>query len=264
MDRRQVLVTGAAGRVAGQLLPALVERFEVRLTDRAEGPDRDRGLRTVVGELTDRRVLDEALDGVDAVVHLAGNPDPEAPWRELREPNVEGFAGLLAAARDHGVRRVVFASSVHAMGVYEGSRRWPIDPAWPPAPCCPYGATKAFDEALARAFDYRTGMSLIGLRLGMCTPQASAAQAAAGWLRPADLRGIVVGALETDVKFGVYHAVSWPSRRRWDIDATRSELGYRPERDDDAPNGGPESADGVLVTCRVPPQDGPAGPAEAS
>ncbi len=247
MASRQVLVTGAMGRVAGQLLPALQERFDLRLLDHVDG---DRGSRVLVGELTDHQVLDEALDGVDAVVHLAGNPDPEAPWEELREPNVEGFAGLLTAARARGVRRVVFASSVHAMGAYEGGRRWPIDPAWPPAPCCPYGATKAFDEALARAYDYRTGMSLIGLRMGLCTPQASAAEAAAGWLRPADLQRIVIGALETDVKFGVYHAVSWPSRRRWDIGATISDLGYQPEVDADAPEGEPESDDGFLTTCR--------------
>ncbi len=255
MISRQVLVTGAMGRVAGQLLPALAERFELRLTDRAEGADRDRGTGLIVGDLTDHEVLDRALAGVDAVVHLAGNPDPEAPWHELSGPNVEGFAGLLAAARDHGVRRVVFASSVHAMGAYEGQRRWPVDAAWPPAPCCSYGATKAFDEALARVYDHRTGMSLIGLRLGMCTPQASAAQAVAGWLRPADLQAIVLGALETDVKFGVYNALSWPSRRRWDIGATMSELGYRPERDDDAPDGGPEAAEEALITCRGRPRE---------
>jgi nucleoside-diphosphate-sugar epimerase len=250
MATRQVLVTGAMGRVAGQLLPALRERFDLRLTDRADGAGGDRDPRVILGELTDRQVLEEALEGVDAVVHLAGNPDPEAPWDKLREPNVEGFAGLLSTARDRGVRRVVFASSVHAMGAYEGWRRWPIDPAWPPAPCCPYGATKAFDEALARAYDYRTGMSLIGLRMGLCTPQASTTEAAAGWLRPADLQRIVLGALETDVKFGVYHAVSWPSRQRWDIDTTISELGYQPEVDDDAPEGGPEPDDGYLATCR--------------
>src|SRR5215213_9294108 len=146
MVDRQVLVTGDMGRVGAQ--------------------DADDGRPLIVGELTDRRVLDEALDGVDAVVHLAGNPDPEAPWQALREPNVEGFAQLLAAAHDHGVRRVIFASSVHAMGAYE----------------------------------YRTGMSLIGLRMGLCTPEASPTEAVVGWLGPADLQQLVIGALDADVK----------------------------------------------------------------
>ena len=249
MVDQRVLVTGALGRVAAQLLPALLERGEPRLMDRAEAQGGANGRTLITGELTDRRVLDEALDGVDAVVHLAGNPDPEAPWQALREPNIEGFAELLAAAHDHGVRRVIFASSVHAMGGYEGRKRWPIDPAWPPAPCCSYGATKAFDEALARAYDYRTGMSLIGLRLGLCTPEASPTEAVVGWLGPRDLQQLVIGALDADVKCGVYHAVSWPSRHRWDIGTAVRDLGYEPERSDDHP---PESAEDALTTCRRP------------
>src|SRR3954465_11098302 len=249
VDSRPVLVAGAAGRVAGQLLPALADRDDVRLTDRTDEIGGPAGARLTVGEVTDPALLDELLEGVDAVVHLAGNPDPDSSWSELREPNVEAFRTLLDAARRHDVQRVVFASSVHAMGVYEGLGRWPIDPAWPPAPCCAYGATKAFDEALARVYAYRSTMFLIGLRLGLCSPTASAAEAVAGWLRPADLQQIVIGALSTDVRFGVYSAVSWPSRSRWNLDATIGELGYEPDRE------GPWQADdegagaGHLSTC---------------
>ncbi len=243
---RRVLVTGGSGNVAGQLLPALHERYAVRLLDR-DHPDGPSDV--VVGELTDPAVLDRALDGVDAVVHLAGNPDPDARWQELRDPNVEGFVTLLAAALRHGVRRVVFASSVHAMGAYEGSRQWPIDPEWPPAPCCAYGATKAFDEALARAYAYQTPVSLVGLRMGLVTPEATREQAVAGWLGTPDLRRIVVRAIEADVDFGVYAAVSWPSRARWDLGTAINELGYEPERTGE---GEPGPADAPLCTC--PPQ----------
>jgi nucleoside-diphosphate-sugar epimerase len=231
VDSSRLLVTGAAGRVAGQLLPALADRDDLRLTDRTDDVGASTGAHLAVGELTDPGLLDELLDGVDAVVHLAGNPDPDSSWSELRGPNVEAFSVLLDAARRHGVRRVVFASSVHAMGVYEGLGRWPIDPAWPPAPCCAYGATKAFDEALARVYAYRSTMSLIGLRLGLCVPGPTEAEAAAGWTGPSDLRQIVIRALDTDVAFGVYHAMSWPSRRRWNLEPTMRELGYEPDRE---------------------------------
>ena len=196
--------------------------------------------------------LDRTLRGVDAVVHLAGNPDPEASWQELREPNVEGFVALLAAAQRHRLRRVVFASSVHAMGAHEGAGRWPVDPSWPPAPCCAYGATKVFDEALARAYAYQSDLSLIGLRLGFCTPEATRQEAQAGWLGPEDLQQVVIRALDTDVSFGIYHALSWPSRHRWSIDATISELGYEPElhegHDDDRDPRSP-SGRAPLITC---------------
>jgi dTDP-4-dehydrorhamnose reductase len=254
----QVLVTGARGRVAGQLLPGLTAGNSLRLLDRSDGPadvPADVSGQQLVGELTDRRLLDRALDGVDAVVHLAGNPDPDADWQQLREPNVEGFVALLAAAHRHGVRRVVFASSVHAMGCYEGSGRWPIDPGWPPAPCCAYGGTKAFDEALA--------LSLVGLRLGLCSAEPTPDEATAGWTGPQDLRGIVRRALEADVRFGVYHAVSWPSASRWDVGTAVAELGYAPVGADRpppggsryaAPDGAPASTTDVhLSTCRQGP-----------
>jgi NAD+ dependent glucose-6-phosphate dehydrogenase len=264
VDGTRLLVTGAAGRVAGQLLPGLADRHELRLTDRGADTAHSAGPELVVGELTDRDLLDDLLEGVDAVVHLAGNPDPSASWGQLREPNVEAFTALLTAARSHGVRRVVFASSVHAMGAYEGLGRWPVDAAWPPAPCCAYGATKAFDEALARVYSYRSPLSLIGLRLGLCTPSPSDAEAAAGWTSPADLQQLVVRALETDLPFGVYHAMSWPSRRRWKLDATMTELGYEPDREGQRA----DLADGVgaghLSTCGSDAEaEVPADPAKA-
>jgi nucleoside-diphosphate-sugar epimerase len=241
----EVLVTGAAGRVAGQLLPGLADRT-LRLLDTVEPPDHG-SARRLTGDLADPDLLDRALDGVDAVVHLAGNPDPDARWDELLHPNVEGFVALLGAAHRHGVRRVVFASSVHAMGAYEGERRWPIDARWPPAPCCSYGATKAFDEAMARAYAYRTGLSVVGLRFGLCAEDATPEQAAAGWLAPTDLRDIVRRALDADVPFGIYPAVSWASRHRWDLTPAVSELGYTPEQDQQDSN--PAPVTDHLCTC---------------
>lgn len=246
---RRLLVTGATGRVAGQLLPGLAGRYELRLTDRGDDAGRWVAAPLVPGELTDHGLLDELLEDVDAVVHLAGNPDPASPWSQLREPNVEAFTALLAAAQQHGVQRVVFASSVHAMGVYDGQGRWPIDPAWPPAPCCAYGATKAYDEALARVYAYRSEMSLVGLRLGLCTPTPTAAEAVAGWTSPADLQQIVLRALEVDTTFAVYHAMSWPSRRRWDLGPTMRELGYEPDREAAGTGIDGDGASGHVATC---------------
>jgi hypothetical protein len=95
-------------------------------------------------------------------------------------------------------------------------------------------------------------MSLIGLRLGLCTPRASPAEAVAGWLGPRDLRRIVLGALVTDVRFGVYHALSGTSRQRWNIDSTIRDLAYEPEETDEGAEPGarrPEASDGHLSTC---------------
>ncbi len=228
VSAERVLVTGAAGSVAGQLLPGLAGR-PLRLFDReaVDHPD----AQVVTGELTDPAALERALDGVGAVVHLAGNPDPSASWEELRGPNVEGFAALLAVAERVGVRRVVFASSVHAMGAHEADGRVPVDAAWAPRACCPYGATKVFDEAVAQVASRRGPVSTVGLRLGATVPEPAKRSQLASWLGPADLRQLVVRALDADVHHGVFPAVSGNSRRHWDLTAARTGLGYEPSLD---------------------------------
>jgi nucleoside-diphosphate-sugar epimerase len=247
---RRLLVTGAAGSVAGQLLPGLAG-YDLRLLDVSAPPD-DEGAVVLEGELTDRGFLARALDGVDTVVHLAGDPRPTAPWDDLRGPNVDGFAALLGAAEEQGVRRVVYASSVHAMGRYESDGAVPIDSAWAPAPCCPYGATKAFDEAMAGVFSTRRNLSTIGLRLGATTPEPAQRSQLSGWLGPSDLRQLVVRAVETDVRYGVYPGISANSRTHWNLERARADLGYAPTLDsekfaDDVEDDGTE-----VATCPLP------------
>jgi len=243
-----VLVTGAAGSVAGQLLPGLAH-LELRLLDRRPA---DHDIEVLTGELTDRALLARAVDGVDAVVHLAGDPRPDADWDDLAPANVDGFAALLGAAARAGVRRVVYASSVHAMGQYEADGAVPIDPRWAPAPCCAYGATKAFDEALARVHADRGPLRTIGLRLGATVPEPTLTSQLPGWLGPDDLRRLVVRALEADVRWGVYPGVSANTRQRWDLGTARAELGYEPVLDSEA-YAADVADDGVgVTTCPRP------------
>ncbi|MEW1956304.1 NAD(P)-dependent oxidoreductase [Kineococcus sp. NPDC059986] len=253
----RLLLTGACGRVARMLRPGLRDR-PLRLLDRAapDPADVPAGAEVLTGELTDRDLLARAVDGVDAVVHLAGDPSPTATWDELRGPNVDGFAALLGAAADHGVRRVVYASSVHAMGRYEATGRVPVDPTWAPAPCCPYGATKAFDEAVAGVFAHRWGLSTIGLRLGATVPVPTVRSQLRGWLGPDDLHDLVARALATDVISGVYPAVSGAERPHWDLRLATDELGYRPRLDARDHAAAVEDDGTDVTTCPPPPSRG--------
>ena len=227
-----MLLTGAGGSVGQQLLPGL-DGYELRLLDR-EAPDAPPGAEVVTGELTDRDLLARAVEGVDAVVHLAGDPRPDAEWDDLEGSNVDGFVALLGAAREHGVARVVYASSVHAMGRYDAGGRVPIDATWAPAPCCPYGATKAFDEAIASVYAHRQGVSTIGLRLGATVPEPTQRSQLGGWLGPQDLRQLVTRALEAEGRGGVYPGISANTRQRWDLSTARADLGYEPVLDSEA------------------------------
>ncbi|MDF5759138.1 NAD(P)-dependent oxidoreductase [Spongiactinospora sp. TRM90649] len=220
----RVLVTGAAGRVAGLLLPYLAERHRLRTTDLRGGCE-------LTGDLAEPGFAAEAMGGADAVVHLAADPRPGAGWADLYRPNVEAALAVLSAARAAGVRRVVLAGSLHAaqQHLYGGS--FPIDPSWPPAPCCPYGATKAFAEAAGRMTAYRDDISVICLRLGAVAERLPAREAASSWLAAEDLRLLVAGALSCGVRHGVYHGVSANTRARWGIADAVADLGYRPVRD---------------------------------
>ncbi|HEX4212512.1 MAG TPA: NAD(P)-dependent oxidoreductase [Candidatus Dormibacteraeota bacterium] len=223
----QVLLTGAAGSVAGQLLPGLEGWARLRLTDRVEPPSMA-GAETVRGDLEDAAFVDSVMEGVDAAVHLAANADAQSEWDEVRGPNLEAPVNILAAAARHGVRKLVLASSVHAVGQYSKQGRRGITTDLPVAPCCPYGASKAFVEAAGRQHAYRHDASVICLRFGATTRVPMAREVLPGWFGPEDLAQMIRLSVESEVRFGIYFGVSAAELGVWDIENARRELGYEP------------------------------------
>src|ERR1700742_3642200 len=99
----RVLITGAAGRIGSVLREGLSD-FELRLTDREV-------------DVADLDAVRASVEGVDAVVHLAAEPN-EASFDVIAGPNLHGAYNVFEACRRAGVSRVVFASSNHATGLY--------------------------------------------------------------------------------------------------------------------------------------------------
>jgi nucleoside-diphosphate-sugar epimerase len=244
-----LLVTGAAGKVAGMLRPGLTG-LDLRAVDTREPAGWD-GAEIRTGDLTDPDFTAAAVDGMDAVVHLAANPRPSASWPELRGPNADAVVTLLDAAERAGVRKVVLASSVHAAGGYvaaglpAGGR---IEPAWPARPCCTYGATKVFAEAYARTVADGGELSVLCLRLGGVVPRPSDSGHLMGWLAPGDLRLLVRAALAADVHYGCYFGVSANTRGVFDHASATAELGYHPTSDSETYAGEVTPGDGGF--CR--------------
>ncbi|HEV7360111.1 MAG TPA: NAD(P)-dependent oxidoreductase [Mycobacterium sp.] len=117
-----VLITGAAGRIGTMVRPRLrAEGVSLRLMDVVAPTDIQDGEETIVGSVTDRRGLTDAMHGVDAVVHLAGIA-VEAAWDDILEANVTGTQSVLQSAVDAGVTRLVLASSNHAAGFWPHRR----------------------------------------------------------------------------------------------------------------------------------------------
>ncbi|TDD66021.1 NAD(P)-dependent oxidoreductase [Jiangella aurantiaca] len=247
-----VLVTGAAGKVAGMLRPGLTG-LDVRAVDTREvigWDDADTG----TGDLADPGFTAAAVDGMDAVVHLAANPSPGASWSQFRRPNVDAVVTLLDAAWAAGVAKVVLASSVHAMGGYiaDGLPAGTlVDPAWPVRPCCTYGASKVFAEAYARTVADGGGPAMMCLRLGGVVPRPTDTGTLLGWLSPSDLRLLVRAALVADVRYGCYFGVSANARGVFDFTNATDELGYRPESDSEAYAAEVTPRDGGLCRWRT-------------
>ena len=154
---RRVLVTGGAGFIGSNLVRALLDRGdEVRVLDNFSTGSRSNleglGIEIVEGELRSYERVHNAVRGVDTVFHLGALGSVP---RSVQDPltssavNIEGTLNVLLAARDEGIRRVVFSSST---SVYGSSREMPTTEASPPDPLSPYGVAKLAAERYCLAF----------------------------------------------------------------------------------------------------------------
>jgi len=218
-----VLLTGAAGTIGTALrerLPRL--GWDVRSFDREPTPD------GIVGDITAATDLDAAIEGVSAIVHLAGQPT-EAPWPVIRDANIEGTFQVFEAARRAGVRRVVYASSNHAVGFTPVEPDLPADLA--PRPDTLYGVSKVFGEALGRYYVERYGFAVACLRIGTFEPRPTYERSLSTWLSPGDCARLVDACLRApDLTFALVWGVSNNTRRMWSLGAGRA-LGYVPQDD---------------------------------
>lgn len=218
-----VLVTGAAGRI-GTSLRALLPDFgwTLRSFDRAAGDG------ITVGDVTSPDDLDAVVAGVDAVVHLAGQPT-EAPWPVIREANLEGTYQVFEAARRHGVHRVVYASSNHAVGFTPLDGELAADIA--PRPDTLYGVSKVFGEALARYYVDRYGFRAACLRIGTFAERPPDLRALSTWLSPADCARLVDACLRSDdLTYSIIWGISANTRRTWALESGYA-VGYFPADD---------------------------------
>src|SRR3954447_3592569 len=227
MEPRRVLMTGARGQIGSVLRPALrTDVEELRLSDLAELDDRVAPETSVAANLTDFEAVTRAVDGVDAVIHLGAVPD-EAPFERIAGPNLHGAYHVFEACRRAGVKRVVYASSTHATGMYPVGV--PLDGSCPPRPDGLYGASKVFGEALGRMYVDRFGLSVVCLRIGSFQPRPRERRELSTWLSYEDGIRLVRAALTADdVGFAVVYGGSNNTRRWWPPD---TEIRFAPVDD---------------------------------
>lgn len=226
-----LLITGAAGRIGSALRPRLLSAGHdlVLLDERTPSDPIAAGERFVPGSVNDVGALDDALIGADTVVHLAGIPT-EAPWDDLVAANLTGTKNVLERAAGAGVRRVLQASSIHAVGLVPE----PLDePGTVPGDRLPrpdtyYGVTKAGMELLGTLFADRSGMSIVSARIGAFGERPSSRRALLMWTSPNDLLRLVLATI--DLREPGHHVV-WALSRNTGSPADLAageRIGFRP------------------------------------
>jgi NAD+ dependent glucose-6-phosphate dehydrogenase len=231
--RRKVLITGARGRIGTCLIEGLKDQYDLRLHNRTPETQPE-GYEHVTAVLADYESVRPMMDGIDTVIHMAANPSVQAPWDDILNDNIIATRNVLEAAKEAGVRRVIFASSNHSMGMYDRDGEWPVYVSMPVRPDSHYGASKVIGEVFGRYYYDAFGLEFISLRIGWFTERHRLESAKdhsilrAMWLGPKDMVNVTQGAIETKVPFGIYYAISENADRRWDITNTIIDLGYRP------------------------------------
>ena len=224
---KTLLITGAAGDVGTHLRRELAGRYRLRLSDR-------RAVKPSGGQKFAKADIAKMADalritkGVDAIVHLGGY-SVEGPWREILQANIVGCYNVFEAARRNGVKRIVFATSNHAVGFYR--RDEVIDHRVYPRPDSRYGVSKAFGEALGSLYADKYGMQLLMIRIGNVNPVPIDKRRLSIWCSPRDLAQLVaIGIEHPDIRFEIVYGVSG-NQRSWYDNSNAVRLGYRPHDD---------------------------------
>ncbi|MEP2717910.1 NAD(P)-dependent oxidoreductase [Pseudophaeobacter sp.] len=224
---KKLVLTGAAGRLGSYLrgpLSRMCEEFVS--TDIAEAPaDLAPNETYVKADLADLDAMVTLLEGADMVVHFGAIGD-EAPFEALLGPNFIGAYNIWEAAHRNNLRRVVYASSIHAVGMHKKTDFIGTDA--PHRPDTFYGLAKCFAEDLASLYWDKRGLESVCMRILSCA-QVSNPRAVGTWLSYDDLIQLVQRAIDTPVTgFSVVYGVS--DNDRAPVDNSKAHhLGYRPK-----------------------------------
>lgn len=247
-ERRRILITGAAGRIASMVREALRDEHEVYGVDirPSESYPSD-----AVASMTDLASIRPLFRDRDTVIDFANNPAGDLSWEEAYGNNILATFNSMRAAQEAGVKRYIYTSSNRATEGYERDEPYAsicrgdyegVDPAtlplinaqMPVRPNGPYGIGKAAAEAAGRYFADKFGMSVICLRLGTMGREGVGPRDQrqfATMLTPRDVRHLYKCAVDApdDLRFAVFYGVSNNKWNFWDISDARHLIGYSPQ-----------------------------------
>ena len=224
---KKIVLTGAAGALGRVLRKPLAQMADALVsTDLADAPDAlNDGETWVRADLGRMDEIGPVMDGAEMVVHFGGIAD-ESTWGDILHSNIIGTYNVYEAAFQAGARRVVYASSIHAMGMYPKTEFVPLDA--PHRPDTYYGLSKCFAEDLARLYWEKRQMESVCLRILSASGTPQNARALGSFLSNDDLVQLVTRSIDSPVTgFTLVWGVSKNDRAPVD-NAKAAYLGYRP------------------------------------
>jgi nucleoside-diphosphate-sugar epimerase len=243
MGRTRVLITGMSGLIGGAVRKELAQTYELSALNRGAVE----GILTHRADIAELDAIRPAFAGVEVVVHLAAIAHGDASWDEVLRHNIIGTYNVFEAAREAGVRRVVYASSGATIsacerdqpyralvaGQYAGAGTWPrVTHVTPVRPAGLYGCSKVWGEALARHYADEHGMSMMCVRIGAVTAddRPSTPRHFSVWCSQRDVARMIARCIAApdSLRFDIFYAVS---DNRWgyrDLEHARAVLGFEP------------------------------------
>lgn len=245
MAETRLLITGMSGLIGGIMRRALHDKYELVALNRREVP----GVRCYRADIADLDAIRPAFEDVEDVLHLAAVASGAAGFDDVLHHNVIGTYNVFEAARDAGVKRVVFASSGAVISRHELDQPYadlgsgpdsPLPDEWPmltdQSPLRPhglYGCSKVWGEALARHCCDQYGMSFICVRIGAVTPddRPTDPRQYSCWCSHRDVAQMLERCIAApgQVQYDVFYAVSNNHRNYRDLAHAREVLGYEPQ-----------------------------------
>ncbi|MDI9332802.1 MAG: NAD(P)-dependent oxidoreductase [Cytophagales bacterium] len=229
---KKILLTGAAGSLGKVLRASLALHTEVlRLSDISSMGNAAAHEEIIPCDLGDKAATMALLQGVEAVVHMGGVAT-EHSFEQILDANIRGIFHLYEGARVHGVRRVVFASSNHAIGFHKQGEI--LDSDSPQRPDSYYGLSKAYGENMAQFYFNRYGIETVSIRIGSSFPEPQDARMLITWLSYRDLSELVRCSLVAPkVGHTIVYGASNNKHSWWD-NSKAAHLGFVPKDNTEA------------------------------
>lgn len=240
--KMRVLLLGPTGRIGKNFVNDYFSHsydkyYDLFIGKRVSSKFNDSRFEVRYADLTDFESLKKAFKGIDVVVNLAANANQDADFNELVEPNIVGTYNLLEAARVSGVKRVITASSVHAIKGYRENKV--VKEIDTPRPVNFYGATKAFVEALCHVYYKKYGLSCLVIRIGAYVSDDMKRQVCFTRdnydyvITQRDMAQLIHKSIiaKSSLKYAVLNGSSDNRRNRFDLRRTKKLINYTPEDD---------------------------------